>query len=46
VPGAPFFLEPGHDHTVRLSFVTVSPEKIEQGVALFAQVLKQALAHA
>ncbi len=43
VPGAPFFLAPGHEHTVRLSFVTVSPEKINDGVAIFSNVLKQAL---
>jgi 2-aminoadipate transaminase len=43
VPGAPFFLEPGHENTVRLSFVTVPPAKITEGVAIFARVLKEAL---
>ncbi|MFN7725505.1 MAG: PLP-dependent aminotransferase family protein [Rubrivivax sp.] len=43
VPGAPFFAHGGHAHTLRLSFVTVSPERIAQGVAALGQVLKEAL---
>jgi 2-aminoadipate transaminase len=44
VPGAPFFAGlPRHD-TLRLSFVTVPPERIEAGVAALAGVLREALA--
>ena len=44
VPGAPFFVGGAHANTLRLSFVTVSPEKIEQGVAALAGVIRGALA--
>jgi len=44
VPGAPFFADGGHANTLRLSFVTVSPEQITIGVAALARVLKEALA--
>lgn len=47
VPGAPFFADAdrgGHANTLRLSFVTVPPERIEQGVAALGRVLKAALA--
>ncbi|MBK1690001.1 aminotransferase-like domain-containing protein [Rubrivivax gelatinosus] len=44
VPGAPFFADGGHANTLRLSFVTVSPEQIERGIALLGGVLKEALA--
>jgi 2-aminoadipate transaminase len=47
VPGAPFFADDprsrSHANTLRLSFVTVSPEFIETGVAALAGVLKEAL---
>ena len=51
VPGAPFFVGAGHAHapahalahTLRLSFVTVSAEKIEQGVRALAGVIREAL---
>jgi len=43
VPGAPFFAGGGHANTLRLSFVTVSPERIETGIAALAGVLKAAL---
>jgi 2-aminoadipate transaminase len=43
VPGAPFFVGAGHAHTLRLSFVTVSAEKIEAGVRALAGVIRQAL---
>jgi 2-aminoadipate transaminase len=43
VPGAPFFAEGGHAHTLRLSFVTVAPEIIERGVKALGLVLKEAL---
>jgi 2-aminoadipate transaminase len=43
VPGAAFFAAAPRANTLRLSFVTVSPERIEAGVALLGTVLKQAL---
>jgi 2-aminoadipate transaminase len=42
VPGAAFYAEAPRANTLRLSFVTVSAEKIEQGVAALASVLKAA----
>ncbi len=43
VPGTTFFPHGGHANTLRLSFVTVPPERIAQGVAALAQVLRHAL---
>ena len=43
VPGAPFFSRGGHANTLRLSFVTVAPDRITAGVAALAGVLKEAL---
>ncbi len=47
VPGAPFFSgaahAQAHAHTLRLSFVTVPPQKIEQGVRALAAVIREAL---
>jgi len=40
VPGSAFFPHGGHHHTLRLSFVTVAPAVIEQGVAALGRVLK------
>jgi 2-aminoadipate transaminase len=40
VPGAAFYAQLPRANTLRLSFVTASPEKIEQGVAALAGVLK------
>ncbi len=42
VPGSTFFPHGGHHHTLRLSFVTVSAQRIEQGVAILAGLLKNA----
>jgi len=43
VPGAPFFAaEPRHD-TLRLSFVTVPAERIEQGIAILGQLLHESI---
>jgi 2-aminoadipate transaminase len=39
VPGEPFFAGPPRRHTLRLSFVTVPPERIRTGVAVLAEVL-------
>jgi 2-aminoadipate transaminase len=44
VPGGAFFASDPKQNTLRLSFVTVSPEQIERGVALLAQTLEEALA--
>jgi len=44
VPGAPFFAGGGHANTLRLSFVTVAPDRITAGVAALAGVLTEALA--
>ncbi|MFO1328256.1 MAG: PLP-dependent aminotransferase family protein [Rubrivivax sp.] len=44
VPGAPFFAGGGHANTLRLSFVTVPPERIAQGVAILGQLLKDVIA--
>ncbi len=47
VPGAPFYCSDGRDgtraNTLRLSFVTVAPPQIEQGVAALGRVLAAAL---
>ena len=40
VPGAPFFANDPQANTLRLSFVTVPPEKIEQGIAILGGLLK------
>lgn len=42
VPGAAFYAGAPRKNTLRLSFVTVSPQKIEAGVAALARVLKAA----
>lgn len=43
VPGAPFFADGSNANTIRLSFVTVPPEKIEEGVATLGRVFAEAL---
>ncbi|HMO44833.1 MAG TPA: PLP-dependent aminotransferase family protein [Rubrivivax sp.] len=43
VPGAPFYCEAPRANTLRLSFVTVAPALIEQGVAALGRVLAAAL---
>lgn len=42
VPGAPFYAQAPRADTLRLSFVTVPPEKIDAGVAALASVLRRA----
>ena len=42
VPGSTFFPHGGHANTLRLSFVTVPPERITEGVAALARVLRAA----
>jgi 2-aminoadipate transaminase len=41
VPGAPFFANEPRDNTLRLSFVTVPPERIEQGIRVLGELLKR-----
>lgn len=41
VPGAPFYAERPKTNTLRLSFVTVPPARIERGIELLAQALKE-----
>jgi 2-aminoadipate transaminase len=43
VPGAPFFVSGQHAHTLRLSFVTVPPARIEAGVKALCGVIGEAL---
>lgn len=43
VPGAPFFANDPQTNTLRLSFVTVPPEKIEKGVAILGELLHREL---
>ena len=43
VPGTHFFAEGGHENTLRLNFSMVSEEKIRQGMANLAAVIRQAL---
>jgi 2-aminoadipate transaminase len=42
VPGAPFYAGQVRANTLRLSFVTVTPEQIDQGVRALSEVLKEA----
>ena len=42
VPGEPFFAQAPLRHTLRLSFVTVTPEQIRTGVAVLAELIAQA----
>ena len=44
VPGSAFFANHPRPNTLRLSFVTVPPERIAQGIALLAQTLKDTMA--
>lgn len=39
VPGAPFYANEPEKNTLRLSFVTVPPEKIREGVAMLAKLI-------
>jgi 2-aminoadipate transaminase len=44
VPGVAFFAGGSMHHSIRLSFVTEPAERIVQGVAALAQVIRRALA--
>jgi 2-aminoadipate transaminase len=39
VPGAPFYANEPETNTLRLSFVTVSPERIREGIAILGQLI-------
>jgi 2-aminoadipate transaminase len=39
VPGAPFYANAAEHNTLRLSFVTVPPEKIREGVAMLGKLI-------
>ena len=43
VPGAPFYAEQPDPRTLRLSFVTSTPEQIERGMAMLAGVVQRAI---
>ena len=43
VPGAPFYARDPDVRTMRLSFVTSTPEEIDRGMAALAQVVREAL---
>ena len=43
VPGGPFFANEPQHNTLRLSFVTVPPEKIRRGVAILGKILRDAI---
>ena len=43
VPGAPFFAADPQHNTLRLSFVTVSPEQIEHGIGVLGQLLHESV---
>ena len=43
VPGAAFYAQAADPRTLRLSFVTLAPAMIAEGVAIFGRVLREAL---
>ena len=43
VPGAPFYATDPETNTLRLSFVTVPPERIREGIAILGQLITAAL---
>jgi 2-aminoadipate transaminase len=43
VPGVPFYAERVDDSTMRLSFATVPPERIQEGISQLARVLRLVL---
>jgi 2-aminoadipate transaminase len=43
VPGAPFFANDPQPNTLRLSFVTVPPERIEKGISILGELLRRAV---
>lgn len=43
VPGAPFYANEAASNTLRLSFVTVPPERIREGIAILGKLIKDML---
>jgi len=43
VPGSPFYANEPETNTLRLSFVTVSPERIRQGIEILGKLIKARL---
>jgi 2-aminoadipate transaminase len=43
VPGAPFYANAPQQNTLRLSFVTVPPEKIREGIAKLGKLIAKKL---
>ena len=43
VPGGPFYANEGEKNTLRLSFVTVSPERINEGIEKLGKLIKAKL---
>lgn len=41
VPGAPFYANEPETNTLRLSFVTVPPERIREGIAILGKLIKE-----
>ncbi len=41
VPGAPFYAGKGKANTMRLSFVTVSEERIREGIAILGELIRE-----
>ena len=39
VPGAPFYANDPETNTLRLSFVTVPPERIREGIAILGKLI-------
>ena len=42
VPGAPFYANGGHENTFRLNFSSMPDERIEKGMKIMTEVLKDA----
>src|SRR5206468_3281230 len=45
VPGGTFFPRGGGDHTLRLNFVSATPDQIREGIHLLAGVIREAVTH-
>ncbi|WP_415790434.1 PLP-dependent aminotransferase family protein [Deinococcus saxicola] len=43
VPGSPFFALGGGENTLRLSYSSATPQKIEQGIAALGETIREAL---
>jgi 2-aminoadipate transaminase len=41
IPGGTFFPAGGGDHTLRLNFVSATPERIREGIALLSALIRE-----